>query len=168
MCDATASGRLGEKMGVCVPNFLQQTWEQVSIQKMSKRQEQQSKLGLYITICVHNKNRFHTSHERDEQGHLNVVEEKSADHMHEASPQCSNVLLCQCENVAHQLGGAKRLVNKAFEPLLPAVQPFTLEQWWPTSFALQVVKHVEHDAEAQVKQGHLYGWKSATDSQEGV
>jgi len=56
VCDASASGGLGKKMGVCVPNFLQQTWEQVSIQKMSERWEQQSKLGLYITIHIHDKN----------------------------------------------------------------------------------------------------------------
>ena len=54
--DATVSGGLGEKMGVCVPNFLQRTWEQVSIQKMSERREQQSNSGLPITICVHDKN----------------------------------------------------------------------------------------------------------------
>ena len=96
MCDATVSGGLGEKIGVCVPNFLQRTWEWVSIQKMSKRQEQQSNSGLPITICIYDKNRFRTSLERDERGHLNIIEEKSADHTCKASPQCGNVL-CSLE-----------------------------------------------------------------------
>jgi len=72
--------------------------------------------------------RFCTGRESDEQRHLDVVEEKSADRAREASPQCGDVLLCRHENVARRLGGAERLVNEAFERLLPAVQPFALER----------------------------------------
>ena len=59
---------------------------------MSERREQQSNSGLPITIRVHDKNRFRTGHERDERGHLDVVEEKSTDRAREASPQRGDVL----------------------------------------------------------------------------
>ena len=59
---------------------------------MSERWEQQSNSGLPITIHIHDKNQFCTGHERDKQGHLDIVEEKSANHTCKASPQHGDIL----------------------------------------------------------------------------